>query len=209
MQTFTFERTAPDEALCFQTINDFPRFADALVRWQVLAEQLRQLSPAPNSLHEDWVKGERANDFGFRISEFGFQISKFVGCFCETPFILASDTIMTSQMAVRSMVKNVASSCSPACVPGAVLRWLIARRRSVLRAVVITFLGGAGMQAAAQIATDTGSSQAPGNPVITAKPEQVTVTEGRGTTEIHWDTANGSMGFVFVRQNDQKPVLFA
>ena len=91
MQTFAFERTAPDEALCFRTINDFPRFADALVRWQVLAEQLRQLSPAPNSLHEDWLKGDGTADFGFRVSDFGFQICKFVGRFCETPFILASD----------------------------------------------------------------------------------------------------------------------
>jgi len=65
------------------------------------------------------------------------------------------------------------------------------------------------MQAAAQIATDTGSTQSPGTPLITANPEQVTVTEGRGTTEIHWDTGNGSMGFVFVRENNQKPVLFA
>src|SRR4029077_16281471 len=144
MQTLAFERTAHDDTLCFGTVNDFPRFADALVRWQVLVEQFRQLSPAPNSLHEDWLKGEGTNDFGFRISDFGFQISKFVGRFGETPFILASDTIMTSQMALRAMVENVASNCSAACVPGAVLRWLIARRCSVLRAVVIAFLGGAG-----------------------------------------------------------------
>ena len=91
MQTFAFERTVSDDALCFGAIDNFPRFADALVRWQVLAEQLRQLSPAPNSLHEDWLKGEGTADFGFRVSDFGFQISKFVGRFCETPFILASD----------------------------------------------------------------------------------------------------------------------
>jgi hypothetical protein len=117
---------------------------------------------------------------------------------------------MTSQIAVRWVIRNVASNFSPACGPGAVTRWLIARRRPLLRAVMMVVLGGAGIiQVAAQTAIGTGSSQAPGNPVITAKPEQVTVTEGRGSTEIHWDTGNGSIGFVFVRQNDQKPVLFA
>jgi len=118
---------------------------------------------------------------------------------------------MTSQMAVRSMVKNVASNFSPACVYGAVIRGPIARRRPVMRAVVMAaFLGAKGIgQVAAQTATDTEPGQTSGAPVITAKPKQVTVTGDSGSTEIHWDTGNGSMGFVFVRGTDQKPVLFA
>src|SRR6266496_1230278 len=92
MQSPAFERPARDDALCFGTINNFPRLANAFVRWQVLAEQLRQLSRPPDSFHEDWLKGEGTADFGFRIWGFGFQICKFVGRFCETPFILASDT---------------------------------------------------------------------------------------------------------------------
>lgn len=113
-------------------------------------------------------------------------------------------------MAVRSMVKNVASNCSPACVRGAVLRWLIARRRSVLRAAVIAFLGAAGvMQVAAQSAIGTQPGETSGIPVITAEPEHVAVTGRRGSTEIHWDTGNASMGFVFVTETGQKPVLFA
>jgi hypothetical protein len=114
-------------------------------------------------------------------------------------------------MAVRSMVKNVASNFSPAFVYGAVMRWLIARRRPVVRAVVMAaFLGGADiMQVAAQTATDIQPSQTSGAPVITAKPDHVTVTGGSGSTEIHWDTGNGSMGFVFVTGTDQKAVLFA
>ena len=118
---------------------------------------------------------------------------------------------MTSQMAVRSMVKKVASNFSPACVYGPVIRWPIARRGSVMRAVVMAaFLGAAGIwQVAAQTATDSEPSQASGAPAITAKPKQVTVTADSGSTEIHWDTGNGSMGFVFVRGTDQKPVLFA
>lgn len=45
--------------------------------------------------------------------------------------------------------------------------------------------------------------------VITAKPESVTLTGGSGSTEIQWDTGNGSVGFVFVTGTDRKPVLFA
>jgi len=44
---------------------------------------------------------------------------------------------------------------------------------------------------------------------ITANPERVTLSDGRGSTEIDWDTRNGSMGFVFVTEDIGKPVLFA
>ncbi len=102
---------------------------------------------------------------------------------------------MTSQMAVRLVTNNVATDFSSACV------------RAVMMAA---FLGAAAIvQVTAQTATDTESGQTSGAPVITAKPEHVTVTGGSGSTEIHWDTGNGSMGFVFVTGSDQKPVLFA
>ena len=115
---------------------------------------------------------------------------------------------MTSQMAVRAIVKN---NFSRGSVLGAGTYWPIARRRLSFRAAVMAaFLVAASMgQLAAQTATDTGSNQTSGVPVITANPEQVAVTEGRGGTEIHWDTGDGSMGFVFVTKTDQKPVLFA
>jgi hypothetical protein len=45
-------------------------------------------------------------------------------------------------------------------------------------------------------------------PVITAKPQRVTLTNGSGSTEIEWDTGNGSMGFVFVTE-DGKALPFA
>src|SRR6059036_2380755 len=110
---------------------------------------------------------------------------------------------MTSQMAICSTVKKVASNFSSAC-------WPIARRRSVARAVMIAaFLGVAGIvQVAAQTATDTEPGQTPSAPVITANPEHVAVTGGSGSSEIQWNTGNGSMGFVFVTGPDQKPVLF-
>src|SRR5262245_19282717 len=46
-------------------------------------------------------------------------------------------------------------------------------------------------------------------PFITAKPEHVTLTGGNGSSEIQWDTGNGSMGFVFVTEDGRKPVVFA
>jgi len=48
----------------------------------------------------------------------------------------------------------------------------------------------------------SGSNSAPvsGVPVITANPERVKLSDGNGTTEINWDTGNGSMGFVFVTE---------
>jgi hypothetical protein len=46
-------------------------------------------------------------------------------------------------------------------------------------------------------------------PLITAKPKRVTVSDGNGSTEIEWDTENGSMGFVFVTEDGGKPRLFA
>lgn len=46
-------------------------------------------------------------------------------------------------------------------------------------------------------------------PTITANPEHLTVRNGGGSSEIQWDTRNGSMGFVFVTASDGKPALFA
>jgi hypothetical protein len=46
-------------------------------------------------------------------------------------------------------------------------------------------------------------------PTITAKPERVTLTNGSGSTEIDWDTGNGSTGFVFVTEEDGKTGPFA
>src|SRR6266566_6205326 len=92
MQTLAFKRPARDDALHFRTINDFPRLANSRIWREPFSKFRLKPSPAPDSLHEDWFKGEGTADFGFRISDFGFQIGKFVGRFCETPFILAPDT---------------------------------------------------------------------------------------------------------------------
>ena len=46
-------------------------------------------------------------------------------------------------------------------------------------------------------------------PVITAKPERVTLSDATGSTKIEWDTGNGSMGFVFVTEEGGKALPFA
>ena len=92
--------------------------------------------------------------------------------------------------------------------------WAAAKARSLLAAVVMCLaiflatmrmFGGAVEQAPA----GDGTGNSPVAPVITAKPEHVTVAGGRGSTEIQWDTGNGLIGFVFVTEKDRKPVLFA
>ena len=60
-----------------------------------------------------------------------------------------------------------------------------------------------------QNASDSNSERVSRAPVITAKPERVTLTNGSGSTEIDWDTGNGSTGFVFVTEEDGKPGPFA
>jgi len=73
------------------------------------------------------------------------------------------------------------------------------------------YLGTAATLRAApqQNAADRNSERLSGAPVITAKPDRVTLSDGNGSSEIEWDTGNGSMGFVFVSEDAGKPVLFA
>ena len=44
---------------------------------------------------------------------------------------------------------------------------------------------------------------------ITATPERVKVSDGSASTDISWNTGDGSMGFVFVTANGRPPVLVA
>jgi hypothetical protein len=60
-----------------------------------------------------------------------------------------------------------------------------------------------------QNASDNNSERVSRAPVITAKPERVLLTNGTGSTEINWDTGNGSIGFVFVTEEGGKPGPFA
>jgi hypothetical protein len=48
-----------------------------------------------------------------------------------------------------------------------------------------------------------------GTPRITATPETVKVSDDSASTDIAWNTGNGSKGFVFVTANGRPPVLIA
>ena len=91
---------------------------------------------------------------------------------------------------------------------------VLPKPRSVIAAVAMCvgmYLGTAPTLRAApqQNISGSNSDRISRAPVITAKPERVTLSDGSGSTEIDWDTGNGSMGFVFVTEDGGKPVLFA
>ena len=91
---------------------------------------------------------------------------------------------------------------------------VLPKTRSVIAAVAVCvamYLGTASTLRAApqQNISGSNSDRVSRAPVITAKPERVTLSDGSGSTEIDWDTGNGSMGFVFVTEDGGKPVLFA
>src|SRR4029077_10858662 len=91
---------------------------------------------------------------------------------------------------------------------------VLPRSRSVITAVAVCvamYLGSAPTLRAApqQNISGSNSERVSRAPVITAKPERVTLSDGSGSTEIDWDTGNGSTGFVFVTEDGGKPVLFA
>jgi len=62
---------------------------------------------------------------------------------------------------------------------------------------------------AKQSGRGTDGRQTKGTPTIAATPERVEVTAASGSTEIGWNTGNGSTGFVFVTANGREPVLVA
>jgi hypothetical protein len=112
------------------------------------------------------------------------------------------------------MINKVLRDSSSACAGGALEFRTTDKRRSVAAAVVMCLAVSLGMlrmlgAAVQQPAAGSDAEKSSHAPTITAKPEHVTVAGGGGSTEIRWDTGNGSVGFVFVTENDRKPVLFA
>ena len=78
-----------------------------------------------------------------------------------------------------------------------------------LACVAISAGTGPTLRAAPQQSAAGNSERVSRAPVITAKPERVTVTDAGGSTDIGWDAGSGSPGFVFVTEDGRKPVLFA
>ena len=86
------------------------------------------------------------------------------------------------------------------------------RRVIAVLVVCVAVYSGTGLlhgAARPQNATGNSSELVSGRPVITAQPDQVPLKNENGSTEIRWDTGNGSPGFVFVTEDGRKPVLFA
>ncbi len=79
-----------------------------------------------------------------------------------------------------------------------------------LACVALFVLTAPGLRAAPQQSAPRSNSERVSRaPLITANPERVIVTGGNGSTDVQWDTGNGSPGFVFVTEDGRKPVLFA
>jgi hypothetical protein len=89
--------------------------------------------------------------------------------------------------------------------------WAAANLRSVFSVVVIWLVVCLGAPCiAGSVTQDVGKdSEAKAAPKITATPERVEVGDGSASTDISWNTGDGSTGFVFVTSNARPPVLVA
>ena len=110
------------------------------------------------------------------------------------------------------MVKRIANNTSSLF---ATLKfWQVANLLFVFSALALWFAVSLGSHCLAgtverEGGTSTDTRQIKTTPRITATPEHVKVTTGLASTDIAWNTGNGSMGFVFVTANGRPPVLIA
>jgi hypothetical protein len=88
--------------------------------------------------------------------------------------------------------------------------WVLANLLSVFSATTISLVLCLGSPCIAEGITQGGgmSPKTKGSARITATPERVKVSD-RASTDIAWNTGDGSMGFVFVTANGRPPVLVA
>src|SRR4051794_33265685 len=63
MQSSSVEWAADHHALHFATIDNFPRFADALLRRKLFVKFGFEPPAAPYSLKENWLEGEGSSEF--------------------------------------------------------------------------------------------------------------------------------------------------
>jgi hypothetical protein len=92
-----------------------------------------------------------------------------------------------------------------------VKRWVMATLLSAFSAMGIWFVVSSVSPCIAGSVTQEGGTgiDARGTPRITAMPERVKVSDDSASTDIVWNTGNGSNGFVFVTANGLPPVLVA
>jgi len=109
------------------------------------------------------------------------------------------------------MIKRTASNSL--AWPGALNAGPMANLPRVFSAAAICFVvfwGSASMAAAVSQQNDTDhSKQRKDSPTITATPEHLKITGSSGSTDLAWNTGDGSTGFVFVTANGRPPVLVA
>jgi hypothetical protein len=88
---------------------------------------------------------------------------------------------------------------------------VVARLPSIFAGMAIWLVVCLGSPCIAGNATQKGGtgSKAKDTPRITATPERVKVGDGSASTDIAWNTGDGSIGFVFVTANGRPPVLVA
>jgi hypothetical protein len=63
VQSSSAQRAAGRDALRFGTIDNFPRFTDTLLWWQLFVKFGFEASPAPHPLDENRLEGEGSSDF--------------------------------------------------------------------------------------------------------------------------------------------------
>jgi VanZ family protein len=78
MQRFSRPWTLPNDALRLRAIDELPRFANIFARRQFLSEASLQFAPAPNSLHQNRLKGERLGQSRFHLAARVTREARFV-----------------------------------------------------------------------------------------------------------------------------------
>jgi hypothetical protein len=93
--------------------------------------------------------------------------------------------------------------------------WAVVPRSCAIIAAVVVCLGTDSAialplpAAGPQDASKGNSEELARAPIITAKPNRVTLIDGTGSTEIQWDSGSAQMGFVFVTEEGKDPIVFA
>jgi hypothetical protein len=107
-----------------------------------------------------------------------------------------------SQIGYRSMIrKKMAIDCSSVCAGEAFNFSAVAQHRLVLRVAIVCLTVSFGTQVLGETGGQAGVGLGrwrnyAGAAIITAKPEHMTVTSGRGSAAIQRETGNRSIGFV-------------
>jgi hypothetical protein len=118
----------------------------------------------------------------------------------------------SANLNVRPMIKRITRNTSSSTTT--LNAWVTANLRPIFSAVALCLAVCSGSPSLAgavpqQDGAGTDARQGKDTPTITATPERVKITGGPATTDVAWNTGDGSMGFVFVTANGRPPALVA